>query len=148
MFGNTLQEVMDLQRDIYPDKKIPWIQQTLSEQILVMQGKQTEGIFRVPADVDEVNYLKACVDKWEFPENKGSMGKIIYFWIIHKIKNNFIHIDAHAPASLLKLWYRELYNPLIPDEFYEECIKVDDPKDVLAIVDKIPPLNQLVNIEI
>lgn len=27
--------------------------------------------------------------------------------------------DAHAPASLLKLWYRELYDPLIPDEFYE-----------------------------
>jgi Rho GTPase-activating protein 39 len=76
MFGNTLQEVMDLQRDIYPDRKIPWIQQTLSEQILMMQGKQTEGIFRVPADVDEVNYLKADVDKWEFPENKVSMGKI------------------------------------------------------------------------
>lgn len=75
MFGNTLKEVMDLQRDIFPDRTIPWIQQTLSEQILLMGGKQTEGIFRVSADVDEVNCLKGYVDKWEFPENKGSMGK-------------------------------------------------------------------------
>ena len=76
MFGNTLAEVMELQREIFPEKKIPWIQQTLSEQILLMQGKQTEGIFRVPADVDEVVCLKAFVDKWEFPENKGTMGEL------------------------------------------------------------------------
>ena len=75
MFGNTLQEVMELQRDIFPDRKIPWIQHTLSEQILLMQGKQTEGIFRVPADVDEVLYLKAYVDKWEFPDDRVSMGE-------------------------------------------------------------------------
>ena len=75
MFGNTLQEVMDLQRDIFPDRKIPWIQHTLSEQILLMQGKQTEGIFRVPADVDEVLYLKAYVDKWEFPDDRVTMGR-------------------------------------------------------------------------
>lgn len=53
-------------------------------------------------------------------------------------------LDAHAPASLLKLWYRELYDPLIPDEFYEECIQSDDPKDVLAIFDRIPQINQVV----
>jgi len=78
MFGNTLQEVMDLQRDIFPDRKIPWIQHTLSEQILLMQGKQTEGIFRVPADVDEVLYLKAYVDKWEFPDDRVTMGKYYF----------------------------------------------------------------------
>lgn len=75
MFGNTLSEIMELQREIFPEKKIPWIQHTLSEQILLLQGKQTEGIFRVPADVDEVTYLKAYVDKWEFPDNKGTMGE-------------------------------------------------------------------------
>lgn len=75
MFGNNLSEIMELQRDIYPERKIPWIQDTLSKQILMMQGKQTEGIFRVPADVDEVMCLKAYVDKWEFPENKGTMGE-------------------------------------------------------------------------
>lgn len=74
MFGNTLEEVMELQRTIIPGKKIPWIQHTLSQQILILQGKQTEGIFRVPADVDEVLGLKQCIDKWEIPENK-TMGE-------------------------------------------------------------------------
>lgn len=25
--------------------------------------------------------------------------------------------DCHVPASLLKLWFRELWEPLIPDDF-------------------------------
>ena len=33
MFGNTLVEVMQLQKDKCPDKKLPWIQITLSEQV-------------------------------------------------------------------------------------------------------------------
>jgi Rho GTPase-activating protein 39 len=75
MFGNTLEEVMELQRTIFPGKKIPWIQHTLSQQILILMGKQTEGIFRVPADVDEILWLKQCIDKWEIPENKSTMGE-------------------------------------------------------------------------
>ncbi len=27
--------------------------------------------------------------------------------------------DCHTAASLLKLWLRELYEPLIPDQLYE-----------------------------
>ncbi|KAH7970535.1 hypothetical protein HPB49_009935 [Dermacentor silvarum] len=29
--------------------------------------------------------------------------------------------DPHVPASLLKLWYRELHDPLIPAALYQEC---------------------------
>lgn len=52
--------------------------------------------------------------------------------------------DAHAPASLLKLWYRELYDPLIPDDLYEECVATEDPGTVAAIVNRLQPLNKLV----
>lgn len=58
----------------------------------------------------------------------------------------FLFADAHAPASLLKLWYRELYDPLIPDELYEECVATDDPDEVNAIINKLPRLNKLVNL--
>lgn len=38
-----------------------------------------------------------------------------------------------------------MYDPLIPDEFYEECVQTDDPKEVMAIIDRIQPINRLVD---
>lgn len=34
MFGNTLEEVMDLQKSQFPYRKLPWIQVTLSQQVI------------------------------------------------------------------------------------------------------------------
>ncbi|GFU40880.1 rho GTPase-activating protein 39 [Nephila pilipes] len=123
MFGNLLEEVMALQAHKYPNRQLPWIQTTLSEAVLQLNGTQTEGIFRVPGDIDEVNAMKLQIDQWEVPECN----------------------DPHVPASLLKLWYRELYEPLIPNEFYDECIQFClDPEGAVAIVDKLPEINRLV----
>lgn len=53
--------------------------------------------------------------------------------------------DAHTPASLLKLWYRELYEPLIPDTLYNDCIQHhDNPIRAIQIVDSLPEINRLV----
>lgn len=53
--------------------------------------------------------------------------------------------DAHVPASLLKLWYRELHEPLIPPEFYEQCVdNYSDVDSVKNIVNNLPPINRLV----
>jgi hypothetical protein len=79
---------------------------------------------RVSADVDEVNSLKNRIDHWELPNDIT---------------------DAHAPASLLKLWYRELYEPLIPDSMYAECVNHHaDPEVAVALVQRLPELNRLV----
>lgn len=43
----------------------------------MLGGMQTEGIFRVPADAEELNMLKILLDRWEFPENTGTMGIIL-----------------------------------------------------------------------
>ncbi|KAG8224927.1 hypothetical protein J437_LFUL006286 [Ladona fulva] len=112
MFGNTLEEVMALQKDRYPEHQLPWVQTVLSDEVLRLQGAQTEGIFRVSADVDEVAGLKTRIDQWEVPEHSSPGGS----------SGNGSYGDAHTPASLLKLWYRELYEPLIPDTLYEECV--------------------------
>ncbi|XP_054714725.1 rho GTPase-activating protein 39-like [Uloborus diversus] len=123
MFGNLLEEVMALQENKYPNRSLPWIQTTLSEAVLKLNGAQTEGIFRVPGDIDEVNAMKLQIDQWEVPECN----------------------DPHVPASLLKSWYRELYEPLIPTDFYEECIQFClDPEAAVAIVQKLPEINRLV----
>ncbi|KAH8383023.1 hypothetical protein KR009_006309, partial [Drosophila setifemur] len=126
MFGNTLGEVIELQKDKFPFRKLPWIQTTLSEHVLLLNGKQTEGIFRVSADVDEVNCMKNRLDRWDVPDYNNTL------------------VDAHAPASLLKLWYRELYDPLIPDAYYEDCVNTEDPDKAKEIVNKLPEINQLV----
>lgn len=46
MFGSTLEEVMAMQRTRYPERRLPWIQTTLSEEVLKLNGAQIEGIFR------------------------------------------------------------------------------------------------------
>lgn len=132
MFGATLSEVMALQRDRFPQRELPWIQTTLTRQVLIRGGTMTEGIFRVSADADEVNALKSRLDKFED-------GAILA-----------ASQDAHASASLLKLWVRELYEPLIPDSFYSECVNMrhEDAKtsagNVAALVERLPDLNRRV----
>jgi len=51
MFGNTLDEIMLMQLDCFPDRKLPWIQTTLSEEVLRLNGACVEGIFRLEADL-------------------------------------------------------------------------------------------------
>ncbi|XP_018604723.2 rho GTPase-activating protein 39 isoform X2 [Scleropages formosus] len=124
MFGSSLEEVMALQCERYPDRQLPWVQTRLSEEVLGLNGDQTEGIFRVPGDIDEVNALKLQVDQWKIPTGLE---------------------DPHVPASLLKLWYRELEEPLIPHEFYEECIShYDNPEAAVNVVMSLPHINKLV----
>ena len=50
-----------------------------------------------------------------------------------------------SAASLLKLWYRELEEPLIPHEFYEQCIAhYESPEAAVAVVHALPRINRLV----
>lgn len=46
MFGSSLEEVMALQKERYPDRQLPWVQTRLSEEVLGLNGDQMEGIFR------------------------------------------------------------------------------------------------------
>ena len=80
--------------------------------------------FRVPADVDAVQSLKLRCDQWIAPSDCP---------------------DPHTPASLLKQWYRELHEPLIPPEFYDRCVELcDDRESALSVVNSLPPINRLV----
>ncbi|KAK7889011.1 hypothetical protein WMY93_024571 [Mugilogobius chulae] len=110
MFGSSLEEVMALQKERYPDHQLP--------------GSRPGSRRRVPGDIDEVNALKLQVDQWKIPTGLE---------------------DPHIPASLLKLWYRELEEPLIPHEFYDECIRhYDNPEAAVTVVLGLPHINKLV----
>ncbi|XP_058265508.1 rho GTPase-activating protein 39 isoform X1 [Hemibagrus wyckioides] len=124
LFGSALEEIMERQSQRFPQRRLPWVQVQLSQCVLALGGAQTEGIFRVPGDIDEVNALKLQVDQWKIPENLS---------------------DPNVPASLLKLWYRELEEPVIPQSFYMQCIShYEDAEAAISVVQALPELNRLV----
>ena len=61
MFGNTLDEVMLMQTDRFPDRRLPWIQTTLSEEVLRLNGACVEGIFRLDGPFVLVNFNSLTV---------------------------------------------------------------------------------------
>ncbi|KAB5546417.1 hypothetical protein PHYPO_G00071790 [Pangasianodon hypophthalmus] len=130
LFGSALEEIMERQSQLFPHRRLPWVQVQLSQCVLALGGAQTEGfsgktqIEKVPGDIDEVNALKLQVDQWKIPENLS---------------------DPNVPASLLKLWYRELEEPVIPQSFYMQCIShYEDAEAAISVVQALPELNRLV----
>lgn len=124
MFGSTLDDTMKMQKSRYPDHQLPWILTCLTQQVIQNNGTCTEGIFRVPGDIDEVNALKVKTDTWSYPDDVT---------------------DANVAASLLKQWFRDLKEPLIDESSYENCVSsCDDEMISRAIVFSLPPVNQLV----
>ena len=124
MFGGTLREILDIQKEKFPARRLPWILTTLTDQIIQLNGLGTEGIFRIPADFDEVTSVKCRFDQWESSNPT----------------------DAHVPAALLKQWLRELYIPLIPDAAtYDDAIQVgDDTSLAVSLVMKLPELHRVI----
>lgn len=123
MFGGSLAEIMQLQQYRYPHRRLPWVQIALSEEVLRLQGTNTEGIFRVPAATEKVQSVRQQLEQWH-------LGDIS---------------DAHVAAAALKLWYRELMDPLIPDALYEPAIAAhDNPTAALDIIRHLPSINKLV----
>jgi len=61
-----------------------------------MSGHETEGIFRVPGNNQEIARLKAQFNHLDY---------------------SLTSTDPNDLASVLKLWFRELKEPLIPASF-------------------------------
>lgn len=97
-FGSTLEETMARQAALYPTEKVPIILPFLAQGILALDGAETEGLFRIPGDSDQVAMVKDRIDRGRY-ELDGIE-------------------DVHVCGSLLKLWLRELQEPLIPGDRY------------------------------
>lgn len=68
----------------YPHRRLPWVQTTLSEEVLRLQGTNTEGIFRVPADFDEASVIHLVFFTLVLE------GLIPKLWELLKIYSNFL----------------------------------------------------------
>jgi Rho GTPase-activating protein 39 len=124
-FGESLDAIFRLQERTYPDLKVPIILPFLADGILALGGPRAEGIFRVPGDADGVSELKLRIDKG--------------YYTLDGID------DPHVLASLLKLWLRELRDPLIPDEMYNECVAhAKEPAVCVEMIRRLPSANRRV----
>jgi len=94
-------------------------------------------LFRVPGDIDEVNSLKVHCDAFHIPTLQRHA--------VDDLQSSLINVpDPHVPASLLKLWYRELSEPIVPFAFYERCIQSFASADeACATVHLLPEINRL-----
>jgi hypothetical protein len=124
-FGESLDAIIRLQERRYPHQKIPIILPFLADGILALGGTKSEGIFRVPGDNDSVSSLKLRIDKG--------------YYTVDGVD------DPNVLASLMKLWLRELSDPLVPDELYNECVQNSkDPEACIQIVERLPTINRRV----
>eukprot|EP01126_Amoeba_proteus_P001377 TRINITY_DN10394_c1_g1_i2.p1 TRINITY_DN10394_c1_g1~~TRINITY_DN10394_c1_g1_i2.p1 ORF type:complete len:232 (-),score=60.85 TRINITY_DN10394_c1_g1_i2:195-890(-) len=127
VFGSTLGEIMDVQKEINCHADLPLVLTVLAKAVLDLQGHQTEGIFRVPGDTAMVTSLKIQIENGDYSCEGLD--------------------DPHIPGSLLKLWMRELAEPIIPCDLYDDAIeaaKNDDEMAAVALVSKMPSINQKV----
>ncbi|KAG6857777.1 hypothetical protein H0H87_004193 [Tephrocybe sp. NHM501043] len=124
-FGESLDGIIRLQERKYPEEKVPIILPFLANGILALGGLKSEGIFRVPGDADSVSDLKLRIDRGYYTTDGVN--------------------DPHVLASLMKLWLRELCDPLVPEEMYNECItNSKDPVACVQIVERLPTINRRV----
>lgn len=122
MFGVSLDELMALQKEKFPELEIPWIQVELSREIIRLNGLSTEGIFRLPGEIDKVTLLKVKVEGFELDDELN---------------------DPHVACSLLKLWLREMSLPLFPVELMEQFLEVSDNKEEsVEMVKLLPEINR------
>ncbi|CAG5094744.1 Oidioi.mRNA.OKI2018_I69.XSR.g13831.t1.cds [Oikopleura dioica] len=123
MFGISLQKLLVIQKEKFPELEIPWIQKELTKEIIRLGGFTTEGIFRLPGEIDKVHALKTQVEDYEIVDTSS--------------------VDCHVACSLLKLWFRELSEPIFPLSITEEILDCsEDMESSIAIVAKLPAENQ------
>ncbi|KAL0084036.1 hypothetical protein F4703DRAFT_1929479 [Phycomyces blakesleeanus] len=125
VFGESLEFIMGLQKNKEQVKslQLPQIVPFLAEAVREMNGQKSEGIFRVSGDADAVTDLRIRIENGNYDTS--------------------LITDPNVPASLIKLWLRELSSPLILPEFYDGCIRcAEDPAKALAIVNALPHINR------
>ncbi|KAI7859106.1 hypothetical protein BDC45DRAFT_255717 [Circinella umbellata] len=123
IFGESLNLIVNLPIHCGDDLKIPKIVPFLADAVLQMKGQQSEGIFRVPGDAEEVTDLRIRIENGNYDATGIT--------------------DPNVPASLLKYWLRDLEEPLITSEYYDRCIRYsEDPDQAIAIINSLPEVNR------
>jgi len=129
IFGVTIEEYAMWQHSKYPEFKNVFVLDVLIRQLFTINAFQVEGIFRLTG---EASTIESLMDQFSYGNFK-----------IDTVK------DPHVLSSLLKIWLRELAEPLIPIDFYDEAIAASENKEkCFTLISKLPKLNQSVILQL
>ncbi|XP_063066683.1 rho GTPase-activating protein 24 isoform X2 [Engraulis encrasicolus] len=129
IFGQKLEETVKYERR-YGNKMAPMLVEQCVD-FIRQWGLQEEGLFRLPGQANLVKELQDAFDCGEKPSFD-------------------CNTDVHTVASLLKLYLRELPEPVIPFSKFEEflaCTKIlskdqdTGMKELKKQVESLPPVN-------
>ena len=114
IFGCKLENIQYL-NEIY---QIPQIVYYLIEYLKSdIQFLKSPGIFRVPGDFKQISILKNKLI--QFISNTNKNNKVSH---VIDIKNMLRNYDINTIAGLLKLYFREMLEPLIPYKYYTKWL--------------------------
>jgi len=119
LFGGTLEYIISLQAAEGVTLNVPEMLPILLNAIKKTGGYQTKGIFRVAADTVQVKNLVAQFSQGNY-EVKAT--------------------EPHVPADALKVWLRDLSEPIIPTYLYDQCLKLhDNMEKSVRLIKELPP---------
>jgi len=135
-FGCTLEQLMEKeQKDLGTNIKVPRIVTQMLLAVDRLNGKTTEGLFRIGAKTTDIQELREQVENGDYKCTGVT--------------------SPHIPAALLKQWLRELKSPVVPFILYDECIKIVEDKNELtratnlfSVINRIPVINKAILLEI
>ncbi|CAH1795633.1 unnamed protein product [Owenia fusiformis] len=104
IFGQNLRDTM-LYESRQGQRKVPQIVEQCTD-FIIKHGLEVEGVFRLPGRAAFIKEIRERYDLGQRPDLEQ------------------LGADIHTVCSLLKLYLRELPEPLIPYEMYEKFYKV------------------------
>lgn len=110
-------------------------------------GAEQEGIFRIAGDVEETTMLKLYIDCIQMDKELESDFLVLCNrWRGVSGNERDANLDVNLFACLLKQWFRELREPVIPyDLYYEALNSCESPSNAVFLVEKkLPVINKLV----
>lgn len=116
VFGESLERIMSLQMcsPYLKTLRLPWILTTLGDKLIETGGHETEGIFRCAADHDLIAQLRLEIDCVDFRKITDAK----------QVQSLLCNVqDPHVIAGLLKLFFRQLHEPVFPSHLYEACLQ-------------------------
>jgi hypothetical protein len=123
VFGTSLYEIMWCQRRRWPKLVVPYVLYYLINLLKQKDCLGTRGIFRFPGNDGATKSIRAEVDS-----------------DIKALKRG----DVNVLANLLKLWLRELPNPVIPVEMTSEFETACRKHRYGTFITRLPQMHQVV----